>query len=131
MDALRKPRSLPPAALIRRSSTWVETLRTSFPPAFIQRGHGRVQPARTQNALRGLLKVFRLRLRNINELLRIAINKWEPRTLDLNHHAMSAPERVINIGHLKIDRGWLIGRHRLRLFKAVAELRPERLAVNQ
>ena len=99
--------------------------------ALNQHGHRRVQFAGTINALRGLLKIFRPRLWNIYKLLRIAINQREPRTLDLNHHPMPAPERVINIGHLEVDRGWLIGRHRLGLFKAVAELRAKRLAMHQ
>src|SRR5262245_31168176 len=89
--------------------------------ALTQIGHRRVQTAGTINALRGLLKILRPRLWNINKLLRIAINQREPRTLDLNHHPMPASESVINIGHLEVDRGWLIGRHRFGLFKAVAE----------
>src|SRR5215468_259131 len=106
-------------------------LQPSGDAALDQHGHRRIQTARTINALRGLLKVLRPRLWNINKLLRIAINQREPRTLDLNHHPMSAPERVINIGHLEVDRGWLIRRHRLGLFKAVAELSAKRLAVHQ
>jgi hypothetical protein len=41
-------------------------------------GHGRVQPTRAIDALRGFLKVFRPGLRNIHKFLRIAINQWEP-----------------------------------------------------
>src|SRR5262245_16479538 len=73
--------------------------------SFNQNGHGRIQTARTIDALRGLLKVFRFRLGNVNELLRVAVNQGEPRTLNLNHHAVSAPECVIDIRHLETDRG--------------------------
>src|SRR4029434_6348286 len=104
--------------------------QTSGDAALNQHGHRRIQTARTINALRGLLKVLRPRLWNIDKLLRIAINQGEPGTLDLNHNPMSTPECVINIGHLEVDRGWLIRRHRLGLFKTVSKICAKKLAIH-
>src|SRR5207253_3755004 len=78
--------------------------------------------------LRRLLEIRRLRVRNIQKLLRVAIHQRKPRTLDLNHDAMAWPERMQHIRHPILDLLLLARCERLRLRETVAELTAERLA---
>ena len=51
---------------------------------------------RTVDAMRRFPKIRCLRLENVrNERLRVPINYWEPRALDLHHQPVPLEERVI------------------------------------
>jgi len=80
------------------------------------------------DALRGLLKIFRLGIGNIQEFLRVPVNQRKPRALNLNHDAMAATKCVVDAGQIEMYRGGLVGLKRLRLLKTVAKFRTERLA---
>jgi hypothetical protein len=52
----------------------------------------------SQDAMRGLLKVFGLSQKYVGDkLLRIAINQWKPTALHVNHHAVALAEAVQDI----------------------------------
>src|SRR5262249_11039281 len=55
------------------------------------------------DALRGLLKILLVRLVDVAEGLRVAIDQREPRALNLDHDAMPASEGVEDVWHRPID----------------------------
>ena len=61
-----------------------------------QRDRRRPRQAAVDTLRRGH-EILRPRLRNVGEGLRVAIREREPRTLDLHHDAMAAPERVRHV----------------------------------
>src|SRR5215510_9528655 len=86
---------------------------------------------RTIDPLRGLLEVLVLRLIDVHELLRIAINQREPCALDVDHYPMALLECVIDVGHREGNVSSFARLHRLRLRPTLAVLRAHRLATHQ
>src|SRR5215813_9140251 len=86
---------------------------------------------RTIDPLRGPLEVLVLRLIDVHELLRIAINQREPCALDVDHYPMALLECVIDVWHREGNARNFVRLHRLRLRPAIAVLRAHRLAPHQ
>ena len=63
------------------------------------------QFARAVDAMRGFLEIFRLRVIDIGECLRVAIDQGEPGALDLDHEAVALAEGVVDVGQLEGDLG--------------------------
>src|SRR5579872_4343196 len=87
--------------------------------------------SRVIQAFRSLHKIRRLRVRNIDERLRISVGQREPGTLHLDHDAVSTAECVIHILHREIDFFHLAWSKCFRLFKAVTKLSAEGFAAHQ
>src|SRR5579863_3014432 len=78
-----------------------------------------------EHALRRLLELFRFGVGNIRERLGIAVGEREPRALHLDHDPVSAPERVVQVGHREVDVRDLARLEGRRFLPAVPEFGAE------
>src|SRR5450631_427409 len=75
--------------------------------------------SRPVDPLRRFLKILGLRRGDLQELLRIPIDQWEPRALNVDHQAMAPAEGMIDVGQLEFDLLDLARSERLGLLIAV------------
>ena len=76
----------------------------------------------SKDALRRGLKVWIRGLEDVgNELLRIAVDHWEPRALNLDHDAMTFPKHVVVREQIDVVFDRLVWADRFGLFETIAE----------
>src|SRR5713101_1692729 len=102
----------------------IDSNRTFMRTCPFARNNPRGLPLGVIHALGGLHKIRRLRIRNVDEGLRVAVGEREPRTLNLHHDAVPAPESVVDVLHREADLLNLAGSEGLWLFETVAKLSP-------
>ena len=68
----------------------------------------------------GFLEIGWFRFVNVDKLLRVAVCKREPGTLDLHHNAVAFSECMRHVGQVKANLLHLARRKGLRLLEAVA-----------